>query len=243
MKVLKVLVLSLAVFLQACAEPGDTTSMGAATGGVLGAGLGALVGNQTGNPGTGVVVGALAGSGTGAAIGNTLEAQEQAIHSQDQAIERQERQIQAQNAEIQELRRSTQDSISFRNNPAPIGNGIRQLPSNARASFKEESLPILQDSQASAPAPLVSAECADADKEALQANSQREAADKLFHLRRALRLCPSNGTFHTKIAQVYLGMGRKVDAEFEFKEALRINPADDYASNQLRTLDLGARTR
>lgn len=239
MKVWRLLVLSLVVFLQACTEPGDTTSMGAATGGVLGAGLGAIVGNQTGSASTGLVIGALAGSGTGAAIGNSIEAQEQAIQSQDQAIEKQERQIQAQNAEIQELRRNTQDSISFKGNSA-----TGMAPSNARASFKESTIVNqVPNGAIAAPEMLMSAECVEAQKEGQQAQAEKEAADKLFHLRRALRLCPSNGEFHNRLAQVYLGMGRKVDAEFEFKEALRINPGDMYASSQLQSINsaMGAR--
>ena len=39
--------------LLGCTQPGETTGVAAATGGVIGAGLGAIVGNQTGDAGSG----------------------------------------------------------------------------------------------------------------------------------------------------------------------------------------------
>ncbi len=233
MKGLIGLVLFLCMALQGCTEPGETTTMGAATGGVLGAGLGVIVGNQTGDPGSGLVVGALAGSGTGAALANSIEAQDQAIHTQDQAIERQERQIQAQRSEIDQLRRNTGDTISFRGGNSG-GQQVNPIDFGARAALREDTLAANQQVEQ----PILSGECGEAQNEARQAQSEREAADKLFHLRRALRLCPSNADFHASIGEIYLSMGRKVDAEFEFKEALRINPDNVVASNQLR--DIGS---
>ena len=108
------------VSLVACTEPGQMTGIGAATGGVVGAGLGAIVGNQTGNAGSGLAIGAVAGAGAGAAVGNVLEAQDQAIRQQDEAIERQEQVIRAQRGELDQLRRLSQDSVRFRGK-APAG--------------------------------------------------------------------------------------------------------------------------
>ena len=110
-----VLLLTLFLFIVGCADPGEKTQVGAATGGVIGAGLGAIVGNQTGDPGSGLVVGALAGAGTGAAIGNVLDEQDETIAYQSETIERQGRQLQAQKAELEELRRMGQDQVSFKN--------------------------------------------------------------------------------------------------------------------------------
>ncbi|RMD87382.1 MAG: cell envelope biogenesis protein OmpA, partial [Candidatus Dadabacteria bacterium] len=68
-----------------CTVPGDTTKLGAATGGIIGAGVGALVGSQTATPAGGLIVGGLAGSAAGAAVGNALEAHEEQLRRQDEA--------------------------------------------------------------------------------------------------------------------------------------------------------------
>ena len=62
-----------------CTDVGETTQVGAATGGVLGAGIGALVGSTTGDAGGGLVIGGAIGAGTGAAVGNTIQAQQEAV--------------------------------------------------------------------------------------------------------------------------------------------------------------------
>lgn len=111
MKIISASVLAVvASGLLGCTEPGETTTVGAATGGVLGAGLGAIIGSQTGSAGGGLVLGALAGSAAGGAVGNVLEGQEKTLRTQDEAIERHERTIQAQRAELEELRRINQET-------------------------------------------------------------------------------------------------------------------------------------
>lgn len=50
---------------------------GAVVGGALGAGLGAIVGNQSGRAGEGALIGAGAGALTGALVGDSLEKAEQ----------------------------------------------------------------------------------------------------------------------------------------------------------------------
>ena len=49
------------------------SDQGALLGGLGGAGLGAIIGKQTGNTGAGAVIGAAAGAITGAAVGNELD--------------------------------------------------------------------------------------------------------------------------------------------------------------------------
>ncbi len=101
------------VVLAGCAEPGDATRTGALGGGAVGAGLGAIIGSQTGDPGAGVAIGALAGAGAGAAIGNAFDARDAAIRNQDEAIARQEQLLRAQQKEIRDLRDLSQDSPAF----------------------------------------------------------------------------------------------------------------------------------
>ena len=68
-----------------------------------------------------MVIGGLAGAATGAAIGNAIQAQEEANQTQDEAIERQQQLIRAQAAELEELRRLSQDSVSYRGSEDNVG--------------------------------------------------------------------------------------------------------------------------
>lgn len=254
-----------ALLLSSCTEPGETTQVGAATGGVLGAGLGAIVGNQTGDPGSGFVVGALAGASAGAVVANSLEAQEEAIASQDLALERQERRIQAQQADLNDLRLQSQD------NPSSFGQPMARAPSSIdsraqfngrnrgesasmRNSLRETTIisnsgmntnppvePRFSGSGATAPSrdlggmagshsSLRSTECTQAQSELVKAQAALESADKLFHVRRALRLCPEEPLFHHSLGKLYQTLGRSADAEFEFQEARRLDPNFNPAS-------------
>ena len=288
-------------FLGGCTDPGETTQIGAATGGVVGASLGAMIGNQTGDTGSGLVVGALAGSATGAAIGNSLEAQAKIVRSQDEAIERQERQVQAQRTEIEELRRASNDSVSYRGqstnrnlrqgveSSAEVNRGqmtdygstspraairetdlggtvagqvvvqpransnrdeiVRELtqpgPTRAIGSVDNDDLNLRRSESLNRSAIATSAlsastastpDCVKALGEVRTAEQATENADKLFRYRRALRLCPSEPSFHNGLGEVYLALNRKVDAEFEFKEALSLDSGYSRATNNLKAL-------
>ncbi len=64
--------------LAACEQPLSNTTKGAAVGGVLGAGSGALIGNAVGSPGTGALIGGQ---------------QQQQLQGQQQQMEQQRREI------------------------------------------------------------------------------------------------------------------------------------------------------
>ncbi len=81
-----------------------------------------------------------------------------------------------------------------------------------------------------------SADCTQAGAEAEKAGRSSELADKLFHLRRALRMCPENATYHNDLGEVYLALNRKTDAAFEFREAVRLDPKHEEAQTNLRGL-------
>ncbi len=78
-----------------------------------------------------------------------------------------------------------------------------------------------------------STECREAEQEVKKGQDALESADKLFHLRRALRLCPTNPTYHNQLGELYLSLNRKSDAEYEFKEALALNPTYAMAEQNL----------
>lgn len=60
--------------LSNCAAPsGPNTQRGAATGALLGAGAGAIIGNQSGNTAGGALIGAAAGGTAGALYGNARD--------------------------------------------------------------------------------------------------------------------------------------------------------------------------
>ncbi|MBX7145169.1 MAG: hypothetical protein K1X79_12010 [Oligoflexia bacterium] len=306
--------------LSACTDPGETTGIGAAAGGVVGASLGAIVGSATGDAGTGLVLGAVAGSATGAAVGNVLEAQQQTIRTQDEAIERHERMIAAQTNEIRELRKIGGDTAVSRlpqrddsrgavdsealgslrpgQQARSVGSSSTQAARVAaestrnivverdathantpkltsrsevrerslvetepqaalRSSFEgresraqvgalqnHDSIRSAADVTGSGVGAIVSEpvksgsspECVQAGGEYDKAQTSTELADKLFHLRRALRLCPENAGYHNKLGEVYMALNRRADAEFEFREALRQQPGMAAAQANLNAL-------
>ena len=71
-------------------------------------------------------------------------------------------------------------------------------------------------------ADLGGSECQEADKESRSAEAAPDTADKLFHYRRALRLCPDNAGYHSALAKVYKSLNRNDDANFEMQEAKRL---------------------
>ena len=83
-------------------------------------------------------------------------------------------------------------------------------------------------------------ECGEADKEVQRAAQVGALADKLFHYRRALRLCPNNPAYHNSIGEVYVSLQRMNDAEFEFREALQLDPGYAPAQKNLRSVQASA---
>jgi hypothetical protein len=78
--------------------------------------------------------------------------------------------------------------------------------------------------------------CGEAEKERSSAENAMESSDKLFHLRRALRLCPNNARVHHELGKVYASMDRAGDAEHEFKQALDVDPSYAPAKQSLDSM-------
>lgn len=83
-------------------------------------------------------------------------------------------------------------------------------------------------------------ECQDAAKELARAGERSLPADKLFHLRRALRLCPGEPRYHLELAALYRSLGRDGDAIYEYHEATRVDPDNQEASKALKELGSSA---
>lgn len=289
------------LFFVSCTDPGETTGVAASTGGVIGAGLGAIVGNQTGNAGSGLVIGAIAGAAAGGLIGNAIEEQQKAISSYDERMQRQHQAISMQRSEMRELRQFGQD-IDGSAGPAGYVNkgdymgsdrhlGARQPVGIKSASLRAELKPAespqrgrIENVKPSLPATVVvdgasldegapiagneqqwvavesdasraahnwesassqnlikstsfeTVECKNARDEVQRAKTLSEAADKLFHYRRALRLCPNVAAFHNELGELYLSLDRAGDAEYEFAQALKIDPDYQPAQRNLTVL-------
>lgn len=61
--------------------------------------------------------------------------------------------------------------------------------------------------------------------------------DKLFHYRRAIRLCPTDPKYHNALGEFYQSLKRYDDAKHEFKEALAVEPSYSKSQQNLRELD------
>ena len=82
-------------------------------------------------------------------------------------------------------------------------------------------------------------ECAQAAQEMEKSNQTSESSEKLFHYRRALRLCPSDARYHIKLGDHYRSLKRLADANFEYKEALALDPANGEAKQRMEDLKNG----
>lgn len=91
-------------------------------------------------------------------------------------------------------------------------------------AIQEASLDTTETTAALAAPSSSSSECKEAMSEKELASQAPDNSDKLFHLRRALRLCPNNAVLHYELGNVYRLMERTTNAEEEFKQALSIDP-------------------
>lgn len=116
----------------------------------------------------------------------------------------------------------TEPSISDHRRSSPRPELLKEAPNTTAPS----SLMLPEEA---------SEDCTRADVEMVSARKASESSDKLFHIRRALRLCPSEANNHYELAKVYKKLGRSEDAAFELKEALRLNPDHVGALDMSRT--------
>jgi len=144
--------------------------------------------------------------------------------------------------------RKTQPAVA----PAPVIPVVEEAPATKKAPptnpapLKEKDLteqlkqsePVIEETSAKMDTPPESpAACDESKKERAAATAASENSDKLYHLRRALRLCPQSAETHYELGKTYLAMDRSVDATFEFKQALSADPSFKPAQKELDELE------
>lgn len=255
-----IVILLCCILLNACSSGNyklSGTDRAAAVGAIVGAGLGAIIGSQAGDPGVGLALGAVAGGSIGSMIGNQFDSKDEKLASQSEVIETQQQEINSHKSRIEELQRQSQQQVHFQSSDIDL-----TVEKNAYSLNKDEHSRNSLNSDGASPtvqkesveyaavSPIapkfdniippeskgaydwkesekdnrVASQCPDGDAEVALAMQQKEAADKLYHLRRALRICPEKAEYHNAIGEIYVGLERVDDARFEFNEALRINP-------------------
>ncbi len=109
-------IILLSTFTISCSDVGmSKTTQGAIAGTAIGAGLGAVVGDQVHHTGTGTAVGAGFGALTGGLIGAAMDDNKKGSSDEEERLRRQEEEIRRQRREIEELKRE-RNSDYYRNN-------------------------------------------------------------------------------------------------------------------------------
>jgi outer membrane lipoprotein SlyB len=95
-----------ALFITGCAGgPLTTREKGAGIGALGGAAVGGIVGSAVGHPGAGAAIGGGLGLGAGALVGDQLQGQDNRNYQQDDEIRRNQAEIDGQRRELERLRR------------------------------------------------------------------------------------------------------------------------------------------
>ena len=106
----KTVLILLVLLISSCSNyEMNSRDKGAAAGGLLGAGLGAIIGHKTGAPGAGVAIGAGLGAVSGGLVGHSFDKQDQRLDQVDGQLLEQERQIAENQRMIEELRQGGLD--------------------------------------------------------------------------------------------------------------------------------------
>src|SRR6266478_6322665 len=90
-----------------CSEPLSTREKGAGIGALGGAAVGGLIGSAVHHPAAGAAIGGALGLGSGALIGDQLQGRENQALDQDKDIYRNQQEISRQRSELEQLKRRT----------------------------------------------------------------------------------------------------------------------------------------
>jgi len=124
--------------------------------------------------------------------------------------------------------------------PSSTGGSLKEVDLASAASAQAPAVAPQQDTTAKAALKTsVDSTCEESKQVREAATSATDDSEKLFHLRKALRLCPNSAETHYEMGKTYLNMDRAADANYEFKQALSINPGHKEARQSLEELDQG----
>ena len=104
-----ILVAAVVFAVTGCSEPLTTREKGAIVGTVGGAAVGGIVGSAVGHPGAGAAVGGALGLGSGALVGDRLQSIEKQQTEMDKQIKQNELELQRQRAELEQLKKATEE--------------------------------------------------------------------------------------------------------------------------------------
>ncbi len=79
-------------------------------------------------------------------------------------------------------------------------------------------------------------QCGKADQEIDKASAVSDSADKLFHLRRAIRLCPEQPRFRLALGDYYAANSRQSEAKVEYERAKKLSRDSSLAEDKISKL-------
>ncbi len=94
-----------------------------------------------------------------------------------------------------------------------------------------------KEAKSAAEAPKDLANCKEALKEAERGLHAGSDADRLFYLRRAARLCPTEPSYHVELGKLYSTIGKGEDAKYELRQAIDLDPSNQVARDELSILE------
>lgn len=90
--------------LVGCSAPLTTREKGAGIGALGGAAAGGIIGSAVRRPGTGAAIGGLLGLGTGALVGDQLQGQDQRQQEQQRQVEQNQAELERQRRELERIK-------------------------------------------------------------------------------------------------------------------------------------------
>ncbi|MGH7774337.1 MAG: glycine zipper domain-containing protein [Candidatus Binatia bacterium] len=99
------LALSLVAGSLGCSTPLTTREKGAGIGALGGAAVGGIIGSAVGHPGAGAAIGGALGLGAGALIGDQLQGREMEQERQQKQVDQNQAELERQRRELERLRR------------------------------------------------------------------------------------------------------------------------------------------